>query len=74
MGLPPCPSMFQEELDKVILCLPSCSLSLAKGLGRMLKNLHNENKINGLSLNADIEPQTHQQFVDDMMLMGPSTV
>ena len=40
----------------------------------MHKNLHNENTINGLSLNADLEPQTHQWFVDDRMLMGTSTV
>ena len=40
----------------------------------MLKNLRNENKINGLSLNVDLEPQTHQQFVDHTMLIWPFIV
>ena len=40
----------------------------------MLKNLRIDNKIIGLSLNAKLEPQTHQQFVNETMLMGPSTV
>ena len=40
----------------------------------MLKNLRMENKIKGLTLSEELEPQTHQQFVDDTMLMGPSMV
>ena len=40
----------------------------------MLKNMRNENMLRGLLLNTELEPQTHQQFVYDTMLMGPSTV
>ena len=40
----------------------------------MLKNLQMENKIQGLTITEELEPQTHQQFVDDTMLMGMSTV
>ena len=47
---------------------------VAEGLGGMLKNLCMENNIKGLSLNAKMDPQTHQHFVDDIMLMGPSTI
>ena len=40
----------------------------------MLKNLRMENQIKGLTITKDLEPQTHQRFVDDTMLMGLSTV
>ena len=40
----------------------------------MLKNLRMQNKIRGLTIAEDLELQNHQQFVDDTMLMGPSTV
>ena len=53
---------------------PFLFIIAAEGLGRMLKKLRIENKIRGLSLNADLEPQTHQQFLDDTMLMEPSSV
>ena len=31
-----------------------------EGLGRMLKNLRNENRLKGILLSAELEPQTHQ--------------
>ena len=40
----------------------------------MLENLRLENKIKGLSIIEELEPQTHQQFVDDTMCMAPSMV
>ena len=53
---------------------PFLFIIAAEGLGRMLKKLPIENKIRGLFLNADLEPQTHQHFLDDTMLMGPSSI
>ena len=53
---------------------PFLFIIAAKGLGRILKNLQMENKIKGLTITEELEPQTHQQFVDDTMLMGMSTV
>ena len=53
---------------------PFVFIIAAKGLGRMLKNVCNENNLRGISFNVDLEPQTHQQFLDDTMLMGPSTI
>ena len=46
----------------------------AEGLGILLKNRRVGNKIQGLSLTDGMDPQTHQQFIDDNMLMGPSSV
>ena len=40
----------------------------------MLKNLCNENRLKGILLSAELEPQTNQHFVDDIMLMDPSTI
>ena len=45
-----------------------------EGLRRLIKSRRVENKIYGLSLIEGMDPQTHQQFVDDNMLMGPSSV
>ena len=53
---------------------PFLFILTAEGLGQTLNKLQIENNIRGLSLNADLEPQTHQQFLDDTMLMGPSSV
>ena len=53
---------------------PFLFIIVAEGLGIMLKNLHNENKLRWLSLNVDLEPQTHQFFLDGRMLMGTSTI
>ena len=40
----------------------------------MLKDMHIEDQMRGLNLSEELEPKTLQQFVDDTMLMGPSTV
>ena len=40
----------------------------------MLKNRREVNKIHGLSLTDGMDPQTHQHFVEDNMLIGPSSV
>ena len=53
---------------------PFLFIIAAEGLGRLLKNRRVENKICGLSLTEGMDPQTHQQFVDDNMPMGPSSV
>ena len=39
----------------------------------MLKDMCREDHIWGINLNEGLESKTHQQFVDDTMLMGPST-
>ena len=39
---------------------PFLFIIVTEGLGRMLKNLRNENRLRGLLLNAKLEPQTHQ--------------
>ena len=53
---------------------PFLFIIMTEGLGRMLKNRRAENKIQGLSLTEGMDPQTHQQFMDGNMLMGPSLV
>ena len=53
---------------------PVLFIIAAKGIRRMLKNIPMENKIKGLIITKDVELQTHQKFVDDTMLMGPSTI
>ena len=40
----------------------------------MLKVMFHEDHIRGLNLSEELEPQTHQQCVDDTMLMGPYTI
>ena len=47
---------------------------VAEGLGRILKNRRAGDKIQGLSLTDGMDPQTHQQFIDENMLMGPYSV
>ena len=51
---------------------PFLFIIATEGLGRFLKNRRAENKIWGLTLMAGMDPQTHQQFMDDNMLMEPS--
>ena len=43
-------------------------------LGRSIADLRHNNGIKGLSLNPRAGKQTHQQFVDDTMLMGHPSV
>jgi hypothetical protein len=45
-----------------------------EGLGRSLHHGIASRNLKGLNLHSDIDPLSHLQFVDDMMLMGhPST-
>ena len=53
---------------------PFLFIIVAEGLGRMLKAMQHSNQIQGLTLSDGMDPQTHHQFVDDNMLMGPSSV
>ena len=46
----------------------------AEGLGRVLKTQQEEGTIQGIGHHVGVTPQTHQQFVDDTMLMGISLV
>lgn len=47
---------------------------LAEGLGRTLKARQNQGEIRGIGPHEEMMPQTHQQFVDDTMLMGVASV
>ena len=47
---------------------------MAEGLGRALKARRQEGKLIGLNLHEGMQAQTHQQFVDDTMLMGMALV
>ena len=53
---------------------PFLFIILAEGLGRTLKAHQTKGEIWGLGLHEGMRPQTHQQFVDDTMLMGVATV
>lgn len=53
---------------------PFLFILLVEGLGRTLKAHQNQGEITGLGPHEGMKPQTHQQFVDDTMLMGVSTV
>ena len=46
---------------------------MSKGLGRMLSNARATRSLKGLSLH-DHTPLTHQQFVDDNLLMGNPSI
>jgi hypothetical protein len=47
---------------------------MAEGLGRELKSAVSQHKITGLCLHGDNLLVSHQQFVDDTILMGILTV
>ena len=49
---------------------PFLFIIMAAGLGRSISALRDNNEIRGPSLNPWAGKQTHQQFVDDTMLMG----
>ena len=53
---------------------PFLFIIIAEGLGRLLRDMQNSGQIKGLNLCENQPAQTHQQFVDDNMLMGPSSV
>ena len=52
---------------------PFLFILMSEGLGRMLSNAKATSSLKGLSLH-DHTPLTHQQFVDDNLLMGHPSV
>jgi len=56
------------------LSSPLLFVRMVEGLGRTLKAMLVGNKIRGLSLHLGVLSQTHQQFFDDIMLVGKSSV
>jgi len=53
---------------------PFLFILMAEGLGRSIRAHHQANEFRGIKLFQDLEAQTHQQFVDDTMLMGHASV
>ena len=53
---------------------PFLFIIAAERIGKLLKNRRSEKKIRVLSLTTGMDPQTHQQFVDDNMFMETSSV
>jgi len=53
---------------------PYLFILMAEGLGRTIRAFHQNQAIRGIKLFQDLEAQTHQQFVDDTMLMGHASV
>lgn len=53
---------------------PFLFIMLAKGLGRALKAKRQEGKLSGLRPYEGMQAQTHQQFVNDTMLMETTSV
>lgn len=47
---------------------------MAKTLGRSINKARYEKTIKGIRITSDLDPTTHQQFVDDTMLYGQSTI
>lgn len=47
---------------------------MAEGLGHTIQAQHQNQSIRGIKLYQDLAAQTHQQFVDDTMLMGHASV
>jgi len=47
---------------------------MMEGLGKMLLAARVNNDIREIQLHHGAEPHTHQQFVDDTMLMGYASV
>ena len=47
---------------------------MVEGLGRMIKATTKRVDIKGLMIHPEADTQTHQQFVDDTMLMGHPSV
>ena len=53
---------------------PFLFILTAKGLRKLIQDQVGRGRIRGLSLHEDMEKKTHQQFVDDTMLMGNPSV
>ena len=49
---------------------PFLFILVAEGLSKLVKAQVGNGRIRGLSFDEDMDKQTHQQFVDDTMLMG----
>jgi hypothetical protein len=47
---------------------------MAKGLGKAIKVVVTSNKLRGLHLHNDDQSFSHQQFVDDTLLMAQPTI
>ena len=47
---------------------------MAEGLTRLIQAQTSKGEIRGLNLHRGMDKQTHQQFVDDAMLMGHPSV
>ena len=53
---------------------PSLFILMMEGLGRAIRAVKEEGRIQGLRLTQGGDSVTHQQFVDDTMLQGTPTV
>ena len=53
---------------------PFLFIMAAEGLIKLIKAQVGNGRIGGLSFREDMDKQTHQQFVDDTMLMGHPSV
>ena len=56
------------------LLSPFLFILLVEGLGRTCKARQEMGDIKGIGLHAGMNPQTHQQFMEDTMLMGAASV
>ena len=54
--------------------LPFIFVIMMEGLGHLLKAKIGSQELKGLTPHPGLEPQSHQQFVDDTMLMGKDSV
>ena len=53
---------------------PFLFILMAEGLSRLLQTKAENGELRGIHLMDNMEPQTHQQFVDDTMLMGHPSI
>lgn len=47
---------------------------MVESLGRVINRARETQQLNGIKITSDLEPITHQQFVDDTMLFGLSNI
>ena len=59
-----------REIRKGDPLSPFLFILAAEGLSRLIKAQAGQGRIRGLSFYKGMEKQTHQQFMDDTMLMG----
>ena len=53
---------------------PFFFIIIIERLCQMLNDMHRDDQIRGLNLSEELEARNHQQFVDDTMCMGQSTI